>query len=239
MSATDAHFTGLLEELTARSLAEQVRTAQRYRDLLQQVAAGDLDVTALRTEHDRLVADHQAQLMRDITELGVRYYQSILDLNRSYVDRLFDQLYAAAGTGRAQAQGPPAAAQPAAVELRLAGRPGDRVEAGFAVENSRDVPADIVFYASEFAGDDGTVFRVPLELDPPRILLAANGEHPFLLGLTLDPEHFRPAGRYRAQVLVRGGEDLELHLTVEVEPDPDPEPLEAEPVPDAEPPPED
>src|SRR3954451_13244486 len=128
MPATDAHFTGLLEELTARSLAEQVRTAQRYRDLLQQVANGDLDVTALRAEHDRLVADHQAQLMRDITELGVRYYESILDLNRSYVDRLFDQLYAAAG--RAQDPGSPPAAQPSAVELRLAGRPGDPVEAG-------------------------------------------------------------------------------------------------------------
>jgi hypothetical protein len=222
MATTDAHFTGLLEELTARSLAEQVRTAQRYRDLLQQVAAGDLDATALRGEHDRLVADHQAQLMRDITELGVRYYQSILDLNRAYVDRLFDQLYAAAG--RAQAERVADPAEPAAVALSVAGRAGERVQAGFAVENSRDVPADIVFYASEFTGDDGTVFRVPLELDPPRVLLAAHGEHPFTLAITLDPEHFRPGGRYRAQVLVRGGEELELHLTVEVEAEPEPEP---------------
>ena len=235
MMATDARFSDLLEELTARSLAEQVRTAQRYRELLQQVAAGDLDATALRAEHDRLVADHQAQLMRDITELGVRYYESILDLNRAYVDRLFDQLYATAG--RAQAAPPRTGVPASAVELRLAGRPGDRVEAGFAVENSRDVPADIVFYASEFAGDDGTVFRVPLELDPPRILLAAHGEHPFTLAITLDPQYFRSGGRYRAQVLARGGEELELRITVDVASDPQPE--ASDPEPEAEAPDED
>lgn len=222
---TDANFTGLFEELSARSLAEQVRTAQRYRELLQQVAAGDLDATALRAEHDRLLADHQAQLARDITELGVRYYQSILDLNRAYVDRLFDQLAAAARTTRRE-QEPAADEQepepaPAALAVALRGRPGQRVEAGFAVENNHDEVAEVVFYASEFTGEGGEVFRVPLELDPPRILLAPHTEHPVTLAVELDPERFLPGARYRAQVLVRGGEQLELHITIEVEQDED------------------
>lgn len=217
---TDANFTGLFEELTARSLSEQVRTAQLYRDLLQRVAAGDLDAAALRAEHDRLFADHQAQLARDIAQLGVRYYESILDLQRAYVDRLFEQLDAAARTTRGAVPTPEAAQpepDPVAVDIALRGNPGDRVEAGFAVENNRLETAEVVFYASEFSGDDGAVFRVPLELDPPRILLAPHTEHPVTLALVLDPERFKPGGRYRAQVLVRGGDQLELRLTVDVE----------------------
>jgi hypothetical protein len=36
-----------------------------------------------------------------------------------------------------------------------------------------------------FAGDDGSLFRVPLELDPPRAVLAAHGEHPSALAIGL------------------------------------------------------
>jgi hypothetical protein len=215
-----AQFAGLLEELAARSVADQVRTAQRYRDLLQRIAAGDLDAAALRAEHDRLVATNQAELARDLSSLLVRYYEAILDLNRSYVDRLFDQLTWAASARSSNGENDAAPAPeppPAAVELALTGRAGGVAEAGFAIENKRPDPAEVVFLVSEFTGPDGEAFRPDLEIEPPRFELAPQAERTVTLRLPLDREHFKPGGRYRGEVLVRGGEDLELHLSVDVE----------------------
>jgi hypothetical protein len=212
--SADGSFNGLLEELTARSLSEQVRTAQRYRELMAQVAAGELDAATLGAEHDRLLSEHQAQLARDVAALGVRYYESILDLNRAYVDRLFDALATAARPAHAA----PAEGAPSRVQLRLRGQPGERVEARFAVANTHPDTADVVFYASEFTGDEGEVFRAPIELDPPRLRLASATEHAVALGLELSPEHFQPGHTYRAEVIARGGDEVELELVIEVEP---------------------
>jgi hypothetical protein len=223
-----AHFAGLLEELTARSVADQVRTAQRYRELLQRIAAGDLDAAALRAEHDRLVAANQTELAHDLSSLLVRYYEAVLDLNRSYVDRLFDQLTwaASARSPSGEHDGAPAAEPPpAAVELVLTGRAGGAAEAGFAIENKRPEPAEVTFLVSDFTGPNGEAFRPELDIEPPRFHLAPQAERRVTLTLHLDPEHFKPGGRYRGEVLVRGGEDLELHLSVEVEePDASPPP---------------
>jgi hypothetical protein len=215
---TDARYANIFEELTARSVAEQVRTAQRYRELLEQVANGHLDPAALRAEHERLLAEHQAQMARDITELGVRYYESLLDLNRAYVDRLFDQLAAAARTTQDATAAPPQ--QPpetVAIDVPLRGRPGELAEASFAVENNRNETAEVVFYASEFTGETGEPFRTPLELDPPRLLLAPHTEHPVRLRIRLDPDRFLSGNRYRAQLLVRGAEQLELRIVIDVD----------------------
>jgi len=212
-------FTRALEELTARSVADQVRVAQRFRELLQRVADGEVDMVTLRAQYDRLVAEQAAQLGRDLTTLGVRYYESMLDLNRAYADRLFDDLSAAA-PGRDGDGGRPAAdarAAPTVVELRLRGPVGARIEDGFVVENKRDEPSDVAFLLSEFTGDGAEPFRAVLELEPPRLRLEPRQEQTVVLRLELDPELFRPGEQYRAQLLVRGTDELELRLVVDVD----------------------
>jgi hypothetical protein len=214
-------FAKAFEDLTARSVAHQVRVVQRYRDLMQRVAAGEVDAVTLRAEYDRLVTEQSGQLARDLTALGVRYYQSMLDLNRAYVDRFFDDLAASArsfpvGDREPEPNEPPPQA-PAIVELRLQGRAGESVETGFAVENGREEPADVVFLLSDFSGDGVEPFRPALELDPPRLRLEPHTEQTVNLRLQLDPEQFQPGSRYHAQVLVRGTEELELRLVVDVD----------------------
>ena len=223
-SYADTRFpgAGLFEELTARALADQVRAAQRYRDLLHQVAAGEVDIATVRAEFDRLVTAQSADLVRDLTALGARYYQSMLDLNRAYVDRLFDELASTARVAPAAAvedvaPGPGHGAGAEAVELRVRGRPGDVVETGFVVENKRDEPADVVFLLSEFTGGGGEPFRAPLELDPPRFRLGPNEERAVILRLPLDPVLFGADGRYDAELLVRGRDDQLLRLVVDVD----------------------
>jgi len=211
-----AEFTRALEELTARSVADQVHAAQRFRELLQRVAAGEVDVVTLRGEYDRLLAEQAAQLGRDLTALGVRYYESMLDLNRAYVERLFDSLSDAAQ--RRESEEPvPARPEPARVDLALRGRAGETVETGFVVENKRDEPSDVAFLLSDFVGDGGEPFRAALTLEPPRLRLEPRREQTVMLRLELEPERFRPGGHYTAQVLVRGTDELELRLLVDVD----------------------
>jgi hypothetical protein len=219
-----ARFADLLQELTARSIADQVRTTQRYRDLLQRIAAGEVDAAALRVEHDRLVAANQAELARDLSTLLVRYYEAILDLNRNYVDRLFEQLgqvaQARSPNGEpdaATAQAPTPEPAPLAVELVLTGFPGGVAESGFVIENKREEPAEIVFLVSDFTSPDGEPFRPELEIAPPRFQLPPQSEGRVALRLHLDPEHFESGRRYRGEVLVRGGEELELQIAVDVQ----------------------
>jgi hypothetical protein len=212
-------FARAFEELTARSVADQVRIAERYRDLIRRVGSGEVDAVTLRAEYDRLVTEQSGQLARDLTALGMQYYESMLDLNRAYVDRLFDDLGASARAFPMGDQAPdgPLPQTPAIVELQLKGRAGEFVQAGFALENKREHPADVVFLFSEFTSAAGEPFRPALELDPPRLRLEPHEEQTVTLRLHLDPEQFQPGSRYHAQVLVRGTEELELRVVVDVE----------------------
>jgi hypothetical protein len=220
-----AQFATLLQELTARSMGDQVRAMQRYRELLQDLAAGRVDPAALRARYDRLLGEQSAQLARDVSELGMRYYQSMLDLNRAYVDRLFDELaVSAGGAARPASDGgdaaPPPPPPPAqAVELTLTGRAGEDATASFVVENKRQEPADVIFLVSDFAAVDepAAAFRPQLDVTPPRFRLDPHEERDVALRIPLDPEQFAPGRSYRGQVLVRSNDDLTLEVSVEVE----------------------
>jgi hypothetical protein len=97
-SASDGQdLAGLIQELTARSVSEQARTLQRYRELVERVAAGQLDPETVRLQYDRLLAEQSAQFARDVATLGARYYEAVLELNGAYVERLFDRVAGAAG----------------------------------------------------------------------------------------------------------------------------------------------
>jgi hypothetical protein len=212
-----SEVTRAFEALAARALADQSRAVQRYRELLQQVARGEIDAATVRAEYERLVGQQAARLAKDLTTLGVNYYQSMLDLNRVYTDQLFDDL-ATSATGRAARNGGEQnTAQPAAaVELRLYGRAGDQVAGRFVIENKRASPANVVFLVSDFTDGMGGTFRAWHEWNPPRLTLDAHQEHPVTIRLFLDPAFFTAGRRYQAEVVVRGNDDLELHLVVDV-----------------------
>jgi hypothetical protein len=216
-----AQFASLLQELTARSMGDQVRAMQRYRELLQDLAAGRVDPAALRARYDRLVSEQSAQLARDVSELGMRYYQSMLDLNRAYVDRLFDDLAVSAGGAARPASdgGDAAPPPPQAVELTLRGRAGEDATASFVVENKRPEPAEVIFLVSDFAAvdDPAAAFRPQLDVTPPRFRLDPHEERDVALRIPLEPAQFAPGQSYRGQVLVRSNDDLTLEVSVEVQ----------------------
>jgi hypothetical protein len=214
-----AALASLLQELAARSVSDQVAAVQRYRVLLEEIASGRVDAGALRSRYDRLVSEQSAQLARDVSAIGMRFYQSMLDLHRASVDRLFDGLAGAAGVAGANGgeEAPPSA--PPAAELVLRGGAGEEARTRFVVENTRPEPALVTFLLSELAREGGEeAFRAPLELDPPRFGMEPHSEREVTLRLALDPALFAPGARYRGQLLVRSNDDLTLDVTVDVDP---------------------
>jgi hypothetical protein len=213
-----AALASLLQELAARSVSDQVAAVQRYRALLEEVASGRVDAGALRSRYDRLVSEQSAQLARDVSAIGMRFYQSMLDLHRASVERLFDGLAGAAGFAGANGGGEARPSPAPAAELVLRGGVGSEAQTRFVVDNTRPDPAVVTFLLSELAREGGDeAFRAPLELDPPRFRLEPRSEREVALRLMLDPALFSPGARYRGQLLVRSNEDLTLDVTVDVD----------------------
>lgn len=93
--ATFAHelesdYVGQFEKLISESIIDRV---QRYRDVLDHVAAGDLTAAGLSTD-ERTWCEREAQRAREFSALAVRYYQSNLDLQSEYARDLLTQLAA-------------------------------------------------------------------------------------------------------------------------------------------------
>jgi hypothetical protein len=218
-----AELASILQQLAARSAGDQARALERYRGLVEQVARGELSADAVRAQYDRLVAEESARFTRELVALGVRYYQSLIDLNRAYVDRLFDELGAAERASQARAshvyEQRDRHSEPVitVVDLELRGRLGETVRAGFAIENKRADPAEVVFLVSDFVGGNQEPFRAPVRLDPPRFPIPPHGERRVELSVELDPALFAAGHRYRGEVLVRSQDEFTLRVAVEVE----------------------
>ncbi len=225
MSREPPDFYRWIQDLTARSVADQTRALQRYNELMQRVLRGELNDPQLREEYTRFAQEESARYASDLAQLSLNYYGALLELGRSYSDRFFDQMLhnreprAAAGDGAA------AAVTPRQVTLELRGTAGQEAAAAFVIENKRDAPAEITFLASEFVDTaGGQPFRAPLQIQPVQLSLEPHGEAEVRLRLPLLRELFSPGHQYQATVVVRGYDELELILSVRVNPGDEPPP---------------
>lgn len=208
-----------IQEITSRSAGEQLRALQRYGDLLQRMARGELDEQAVREEYLRFTSEAAERYVRQLTTLSLSYYNALLELNRAFTDQFFNQVFG--GPAERERPAPPRRR----VEIELVAPLGETASASFVVENKRLETAEISFIVSEFAGPAGTSpFRPPLQIQPPRFMLGPREERVVTLSLPLVEGLFTPGERYTATVIVRGYDDLELGLLVEAEPPPPTEP---------------
>ncbi len=98
-------FAARFEKLVSQSVVDRV---DRYRDLVAQIATGDVGAV-MRSARDATWSERQAQLDREFAALGLRYYESSLDLQSQYAHRLLQQLAADVEAGPDQ---PPAGEPP-------------------------------------------------------------------------------------------------------------------------------
>ena len=196
-----------IRNLTVRATQEQMRALRRYQELTQRIIRGELDEQSVREEYMRFAREETTRYVRDLASLSLSYYSALADLNRTFTDRFFTQV----GSDPDEAQ---TAAPPQQVAMTLTGTVGEVAAGTFIIENQRATTIDISFLVSEFVDSGDTPFRPPLRLKPPRFSLAPNEEQAVELELPLLAELFTPGEEYRAMIVVRGYDDLELHLTV-------------------------
>lgn len=195
-----------IRDLSARLARDQLRSADRFSELLRRMASRQLDTTAVGQEAVRFAREAAGEYVRNRLALSVGYRLALLDLGRQYGDRLLDRLLRSAE----EADTPVAEQQRA--EITLTGPLGGEASAPFAIENVQQQAERIYFIVSEFTDTAGQApFRPPLRLEPPQLTLAPGEEALVTLHLPLLAELFVPGRLYRARVVVRG-HDLELYL---------------------------
>lgn len=201
-----------IQDLTSRSMAEQARALERYRDLVMRITRGELNEQTVLEEYMRFARDETTRYVRNLATLSLSYYNALLELTRAHNDRFFEQVLGATANGNAPV---PRDTPPQRVEMELHAPVGQDITSSFIVENKRTEMAEISFLVSEFVGPAGTApFRPPLQLKPPRFTLDPREERLVTLVLPLLPELFTPGQHYRAEIVVRGHDDLELILNI-------------------------
>jgi hypothetical protein len=195
-----------IRDLSAGLARDQLRSADRFSELLRRMASRQLDTTAVGQEAVRFAGEAAGEYVRSRLALSVGYRLALLDLGRQYGDRLLDRLLRSAERADADV------AEQQRAEITLTGPLGGEASAPFAIENVQQRPESIYFIVSEFTDTAGQApFRPPLRLEPLQLTLAPGEEALVTLHLPLLPELFVPGRLYRAKVVVRG-HDLELYL---------------------------
>lgn len=195
-----------IRDLSARLAREQLRSADRYSELLRAIARRRLDPAAAGQEVLRFARESAGDYARNLLALSFGYRVAVLDLSRQYGDRLLERLLRASGSAGLTAEAHHRA------EIVLSGPLGGEAAAPFVIQNEQSQPVDISFIVSEFTDTAGQApFRPPLRLEPPTLTIGPGAEGLVTLHLPLLRELFLPGRLYRATVLVRG-HDLKLVL---------------------------
>jgi len=207
-------FGRLAQDFVTRSIAEQVRAAQRAYDLAVRVGRRELSPQAMYDEYVRFASQETSRYAGDLAMLGLSYFNSWLALNQSYSNRYFDAFGA-----RAEPAAPEVVAREAAnqrrVEMELHAPAGQEAVNSFVLENKRGGTADISFAISDFTSPAGTApVRLPLEIQPDRFSLAPGQECTVRLSLPLSAGLLVIGQRYRGTLYLHGYDNLELGLTV-------------------------
>lgn len=220
MSQDPEDISKWIQELVTRSSRQQIQAMQRLSGLMQRVTSGELDQTAVREEYARFIREESAGFVEDLTRLGLSFQTALLELNRKYSDRFFDQVLGSSmpGTGMGGTQATNGqGTQPREIGIVLSGASGEDLARSFVIENKRSEEETVTFLVSEFTDEASSeAFRPPLQIQPPRLALRPGEERVVSIHLPLLPELFKPDHVYHATILARGHIDVVLVLRVEV-----------------------
>lgn len=197
------------QELAVNAGAEMMRSLQRYSELLQRLAGGDMDDGAARQVCALYLRDETERYFRGLAEVSTGYYGALLELSSIYNPPFFEQ-----ATGRTQRRTTAPSQSPiGAIELH--GSLGAEVASTFRVSNTSNSNEEITFVVSEFTGPPGMApFRPPLRLQPPRFVLAPSESQIVRVCLPLVAGLFIPNQRYSAVLTVRKRDSFDLTINV-------------------------
>jgi hypothetical protein len=187
-----------------------MRSLQRYNELLQRVAGGDLDESAVGGAYLQFVRDETERYFRNVADVSSGYYTALLELGSIYNPPFFEQAFNRRPTSQA-------ASRQGADVVELRGSLGDEAVNTFRVDNAGSNSEEVSFVVSEFTGPPGSApFRPPLRLQPPRFVLERSESQLVTVRLPLVAGLFVPNQRYTARLSVRKREAFDLTIDVVV-----------------------
>jgi len=192
---------------------EQFHAWQRFNELMQRLARGELTEREFRTEYMQFAAEETGRFVSQAATLSMSYYNALFGLAGNYNKRVYERMFSA----------PPRETYepvdtPQRVEIAMHGRVGDVIKRTLTIENYRSTTADISFGLSDFQDLSGTArFRSPLQILPSSFRLAPGQEQSVTFQLALTPDLFRSGREYRATIVVSGYDNTQLLLTITVE----------------------
>jgi hypothetical protein len=227
MSNNENDFGRRIQDLFSRAVKEQVRMAQNYTEFVQRVGRGDLFTEPARNELLSFAGQETANYARELTSLSLQYYSELFKLNRAYSDRFFEQVMGKPSDKEGGTETAAEAAQPAdrptvrRIEVTMQAPLGQTAVRAFTLENKQQETAEISFLVSDFVGpEEAASFRPDLNIEPARFTLPPGEAQTVTLKLPLTADRFTPGQPYRATVVVRGYDGLELELIGLAEPTP-------------------
>jgi hypothetical protein len=207
MTGAPQEIAKRIQDLTVRFGAEVIRSLQRYNELVQRVASGELDESEVGETYVRFMRDESERYLHGVADVSAGYYDALLELASIYNPPFFEQAF----NRRRQRPEPP----PTQGVIELRGFSGEEASSTFRVANTNHDSEGIAFEVSEFSGPPGTMpFRPPLRLQPPRFVLNGLESQVVSVRLPLVAGLFIPDQRYTATLTVRKREPVDLAIVV-------------------------
>lgn len=153
----------------------------------------------------------------DLTRLSVSFYQSVLDLNSAYFEKL-----TAAKAAAASSEGTPSSKKERRSKKKVlratAAARDENVTFDVEIENKSRAAGEFRFLISDFSSgkDGGDVVRPPIRIAPARPTIAAGGKERIKIIVPVT-EILKGGKKYKGRISVRGPTDAELVLRVKVE----------------------
>ncbi|MGH3116969.1 MAG: hypothetical protein ACRDQ2_07610 [Gaiellales bacterium] len=206
--APSEEFAKQLKELVAANVAGNARLLTRFNDLVRDATKGlgtprgeSPDATALLSRW----LDFNLASYSVVTTHGLALLNGLLSAAEN---ALVPRPPAPAGT-------PPPARR---VELRLEGRPGDRVTSGFAVENHFDRPLEVAFESGDLIPGSGASLPGSLvTFEPDKLRIAPRGEAVVQAAVTITPD-FIVGQTYAATIRLLGFQPKEVGFSLTILP---------------------
>ncbi|MGF1520458.1 MAG: hypothetical protein ACFCVB_22045 [Nodosilinea sp.] len=207
----DADLRNSVEELVSKTVKAEVALVQNSAELSYRLMRYGLEAGLPRREGDRATTHATAEVVKDLINVNVGYYSTLVDLNLAFTDRLLKAL--ATDSPRASAEPAPAAAP---LRMNLVARVGDRLRVPFRVENNQAEATTVSFHLTPFtpAGQDRSIAS-EASFDPPDITLDPYQEVQIFLVLPVTPI-FEPPGTYNATLAVKGMAGMKIQVCLEV-----------------------
>jgi predicted flap endonuclease-1-like 5' DNA nuclease len=206
-----------IQELIKRSASDQAVSQKRFEELVRRTTRGEVSQAGLRDEYLRFAQQEGLRYIRDLTRVGLGFYNTLLELNRQYNDRFYDHVLRTEPSPNGYGNGNGAASQVRLVNMEFHGAAGSDASRSFAIENQRSEAVTVGFLISEFTdADESVTFRPPVQFSPARFHLEPGQERMVSILIPLLKEFFIPGETYTATVIVSGFEQLQLRLIVSV-----------------------